>query len=194
MLFFQLMSRRYEHASTVLTSNKGFEEWGEIFGDEVMAAALVNRLVHHCHIVNIRGNRFVAGNPGHHAMGGSRSRARRSGSRVPDRGDRHAREFAAASDRTLRAPPRRACASADVPAPVVATPSNGNACLRRCRALSDSRRMHMPSLARCGWEPRRMSDFPGLLSRFPVDRSPTHRYIRIRRRWPPPYVASNTDG
>ena len=37
MLFFQLMTRRYEHASTVLTSNKGFEEWGEIFGDDVMA-------------------------------------------------------------------------------------------------------------------------------------------------------------
>ncbi len=58
MLFFQLMSRRYEHASTVLTSNKGFEDWGEIFGDEVMAAALVDRLVHHCHIVNIRGNSY----------------------------------------------------------------------------------------------------------------------------------------
>jgi DNA replication protein DnaC len=58
MLFFQLMSRRYEHASTVLTSNKGFGEWGEIFGDEVMAAALVDRLVHHCHIVNIRGNSY----------------------------------------------------------------------------------------------------------------------------------------
>ena len=40
VLFFQLMSRRYERASTVLTSNKGFEEWGEVFGDEVMAAAL----------------------------------------------------------------------------------------------------------------------------------------------------------
>lgn len=58
MLFFQLMSRRYEHASTVLTSNKGFEEWGGIFGDEVMAAALIDRLVHHCHIVNIRGNSY----------------------------------------------------------------------------------------------------------------------------------------
>lgn len=58
MLFFQLMSRRYEHASTVLTSNKGFESWGEIFGDEVMAAALIDRLVHHCHIVNIRGNSY----------------------------------------------------------------------------------------------------------------------------------------
>jgi hypothetical protein len=38
MLFFQLMTRRYEHASTVLTSNKGFEDWGDIFGDDVMAA------------------------------------------------------------------------------------------------------------------------------------------------------------
>ncbi len=58
MLFFQLMTRRYEHASTVLTANKGFEEWGEIFGDDVMAAALIDRLVHHCHIVTIRGNSF----------------------------------------------------------------------------------------------------------------------------------------
>ncbi len=58
MLFFQLMSRRYEHASTVLTSNKGFEDWGEVFGDDVMASALIDRLVHHCHIVNIRGNSF----------------------------------------------------------------------------------------------------------------------------------------
>jgi DNA replication protein DnaC len=58
MHFFQLMSRRYEHASTVLTSNKSFEEWGEIFGDDVMAAALIDRLLHHCHIVNIRGNSF----------------------------------------------------------------------------------------------------------------------------------------
>jgi len=58
MLFFQLMSRRYEHASTVLTSNKSFEEWGDIFGDDVMAGALIDRLVHHCHIVNIRGNSY----------------------------------------------------------------------------------------------------------------------------------------
>ena len=58
MLYFQLMSRRYEHASTVITSNKGFEEWGEVFGDEVMAAALIDRILHHCHIVNIRGNSY----------------------------------------------------------------------------------------------------------------------------------------
>ena len=58
VLFFQLISRRYEHASTVLTSNKSFEEWGQILGDEVMAAALIDRVLHHCHIVNIRGNSY----------------------------------------------------------------------------------------------------------------------------------------
>jgi DNA replication protein DnaC len=58
VLFFQLMNRRYEKASTVLTSNKGFEEWGEVLGDEVMAAALIDRILHHCHLVNIRGNSY----------------------------------------------------------------------------------------------------------------------------------------
>lgn len=58
VLFFQLVSRRYEKASTVLTSNKSFEEWGAILGDEVMAAALIDRLLHHCHLVNIRGNSY----------------------------------------------------------------------------------------------------------------------------------------
>jgi DNA replication protein DnaC len=58
MLFFQLMNRRYERASTVMTSNKGFEKWGEVFGDEVMAAALIDRVLHHCYLVNIRGNSY----------------------------------------------------------------------------------------------------------------------------------------
>ncbi len=58
VLFFQLMNRRYERASTVLTSNKSFEEWGTVLGDEVMAAALIDRVLHHCHLVNIRGNSF----------------------------------------------------------------------------------------------------------------------------------------
>ena len=53
VLFFQLINARHEKASTVLTSNKGFEDWGGVLGDEVMAAALIDRLVHHCHIVNI---------------------------------------------------------------------------------------------------------------------------------------------
>ena len=58
VLFFQLINARHERASTVLTSNKGFEEWGHVLGDEVMAAALIDRLLHHCHIVNIRGNSY----------------------------------------------------------------------------------------------------------------------------------------
>ncbi len=58
ILFFQLVNARHERASTVLTSNKGFEEWGGVLGDEVMAAALTDRLLHHCHIVNIRGNSY----------------------------------------------------------------------------------------------------------------------------------------
>ena len=58
MLFFRLMTRRYEYASTVLASNKGFEECIGVFGGEVMAAALIDRLVHHCHIVTIRGNSY----------------------------------------------------------------------------------------------------------------------------------------
>ena len=57
-LFFQLVNRRYEHASTVLTSNKGFEEWGRLLGDEVMAVALLDRLLHRCRIVNIHGNSY----------------------------------------------------------------------------------------------------------------------------------------
>ena len=46
-LFFQLVSSRYERASLIVTSNKPFGRWGEVFGDEVVAAAMIDRLVHH---------------------------------------------------------------------------------------------------------------------------------------------------
>jgi DNA replication protein DnaC len=90
MLFFQLMSRRYEHASTVLTSNKGFEEWGEIFGDDVMAAALIDRLVHHCHIVNIRGNSYRMKSHAelYRSLGAQRSTTSVQGSSTPSRSRR----------------------------------------------------------------------------------------------------------
>ena len=58
VLFFRLINVRHGHASTVLTSNKGFEEWGTVLGAEVKAAALIDRLLHHCHLVNIRGNSY----------------------------------------------------------------------------------------------------------------------------------------
>lgn len=57
-LFFQLINARYEKAATILTSNKSFKEWGDVFGDAVVAAALLDRLLHHCHIVNIKGNSY----------------------------------------------------------------------------------------------------------------------------------------
>ena len=50
-LMFMLVSRRYERARLIVTSNKPFSAWGEIFGDEVTAAAMVDRLVHHAEIL-----------------------------------------------------------------------------------------------------------------------------------------------
>ena len=57
-LFFQLISNRYERGSIILTSNKGFGEWGELMGDPVLATAVLDRLLHHAHIINIRGNSY----------------------------------------------------------------------------------------------------------------------------------------
>lgn len=57
-LLFQLVSARHERSSTILTTNKGFEEWGSVLGDEVMAAAMLDRLLHRCHVVNIRGSSY----------------------------------------------------------------------------------------------------------------------------------------
>ncbi|WP_374713747.1 IS21-like element helper ATPase IstB [Symbiobacterium terraclitae] len=57
-LFFQLVSYRYERGSIILTSNKSFAEWGEVFGDPVIATAILDRLLHHSHLVNIRGESY----------------------------------------------------------------------------------------------------------------------------------------
>jgi DNA replication protein DnaC len=57
-LLFQVINTRYEKGSMVLTSNKSFKEWGDIFGDAVAAAAMLDRLLHHCHLVNIKGNSY----------------------------------------------------------------------------------------------------------------------------------------
>jgi hypothetical protein len=50
-LFFQLVNARYEKGAMILTSNRGFAEWGDVFGDPVVATALLDRLTHHCDIV-----------------------------------------------------------------------------------------------------------------------------------------------
>ena len=52
------MSARYERGSIILTSNKGFGEWGELLGDIVIASAVLDRLLHHSHVLNIRGESF----------------------------------------------------------------------------------------------------------------------------------------
>ena len=57
-LFFQLISRRYEKGSVIITSNKTFEEWGEIFTDDVVASAILDRLLHHSYPFFINGRSF----------------------------------------------------------------------------------------------------------------------------------------
>ncbi len=57
-LFFQLISARYERASVIVTSNKSFGTWGDIFGDDTVAAAMIDRLVHHAEIVAIKGDSY----------------------------------------------------------------------------------------------------------------------------------------
>ena len=57
-LFFKLISKRYEKASTIITTNKPFEEWGEIFGDEIVATAILDRLLHHSYPFFITGKSY----------------------------------------------------------------------------------------------------------------------------------------
>ena len=57
-LFFQFVSSRYEKRSTIYTSNKSFSEWGEVLGDSVMAAAVLDRILHHCTVINIKGESY----------------------------------------------------------------------------------------------------------------------------------------
>jgi len=54
-LFFQLVSSRYEHASLILTSNLPFSGWGGVFGDQVVAAAMIDRIVHHADVLTLKG-------------------------------------------------------------------------------------------------------------------------------------------
>ena len=54
-MVFQLVSRRYERGSIILTSNKSFTEWGSVLGDDVLATAILDRLLHHCDVISING-------------------------------------------------------------------------------------------------------------------------------------------
>ena len=63
-LFFQIVNARYEKGAMILTSNRSFAEWGDIFGDPVVATALLDRLLHHAAVVRIEGASY---RPGKHA-------------------------------------------------------------------------------------------------------------------------------
>jgi DNA replication protein DnaC len=57
-LFFQLVNARYEKGAMILTSNRGFAEWGQVFGDPVVATALLDRLLHHAVVIQIEGSSY----------------------------------------------------------------------------------------------------------------------------------------
>jgi len=57
-LFFQLVSRRYERGSMLVTSNRSVAEWGTVFGDAVVATAILDRMLHHSHVITIRGDSY----------------------------------------------------------------------------------------------------------------------------------------
>jgi IstB-like ATP binding protein len=60
---FMLVSRRYERASMIVTSNKSFSAWGEIFGDDMAATAMVDRLIHHAEILSLKGDSYPPQRP-----------------------------------------------------------------------------------------------------------------------------------
>jgi len=57
-LFFQLINTRYEHGSIIITSNKPFGKWGEIMADDAVATATLDRLLHHAHVISLKGNSY----------------------------------------------------------------------------------------------------------------------------------------
>ena len=57
-LLFQLISTRYEQRSTIITTNVGISGWGRVFGDDVAASAIADRVCHHCHLVKITGRSY----------------------------------------------------------------------------------------------------------------------------------------
>jgi DNA replication protein DnaC len=57
-MLFRLLNRRYEKASLIITSNKSFVDWGELFNDQILATAILDRLLHHCTTINIKGESY----------------------------------------------------------------------------------------------------------------------------------------
>jgi len=57
-LFFQLVNIRYEHGSMIITTNKSFSSWGELMSDDAIATASLDRLLHHCHVISLKGDSY----------------------------------------------------------------------------------------------------------------------------------------
>lgn len=57
-LFFQLIAKRYEHTSTIITTNQPFSKWGDVFSDSMLANAILDRLLHHSHVIKIIGSSY----------------------------------------------------------------------------------------------------------------------------------------
>ena len=57
-LFFQLITKRYERNTTIFTSNKAFSAWNEIFSDITIASAILDRILHHCQVISIKGESY----------------------------------------------------------------------------------------------------------------------------------------
>jgi DNA replication protein DnaC len=56
--FFEIISRRYEHSSIIITTNKSFEQWGDIFADNILASAILDRIIHYSEVIKINGPSF----------------------------------------------------------------------------------------------------------------------------------------
>lgn len=56
--FFEIIAKRYEKGSVIITTNRNFEEWGDVFGDNVLASAIIDRILHHCHVIRITGTSY----------------------------------------------------------------------------------------------------------------------------------------
>lgn len=76
---FALISARYERGSVILTSNKGFAEWGDVLGDAVIATAILDRLLHHSHVISIRGESYRLREKKRAGLFGTPAQAEKSG-------------------------------------------------------------------------------------------------------------------
>lgn len=96
-LFFQLVARRYERGSLLITSNRPVSEWGEVFGDAVVATAILDRLLHHSHVLTITGESYRL-----------REKRRAGALKIPVSEPAASGDPLAGIDRTTRPTPRRA--------------------------------------------------------------------------------------